>query len=177
MGEQRMIIVESIIGNKNSDWKLKKQCDELSKRGACEVITISRFESQRTRMRKVSDKGTDIAISLPLGKHIRNGDILVMTEEKSIVIEISPEKVISISIKEENISLQKLIEISVRIGHTIGNLHRPLRIEKNKIYFPIQSDMEVEMFTKLFDPIVNYVQLSTAIMVFEPTTGTDVHEH
>ncbi len=172
-----MIIVESIVGNKNSDMELKIQCDELSKRDAYEVITISRFESQRTRMRKVSDKGTDIAISLPPGKHIRNGDILVMTEEKSIVIEISPEKVISISIKEENISLQKLIEISIRIGHTIGNLHRPLRIEKNKIYFPIQSDMEVEMFTKLFDPIINYIQLSTTIMVFEPTTGTDVHEH
>lgn len=172
-----MIIVESIVGNKNRDKELKKQCDELSKRDSYEVITISRFESQRTRMRKVSNKGTDIALNLPSGMHIRNGDILVLTEEKSIVIEISPEKVISISIKEENMSFQKSIEIAIRIGHTIGNLHRPLRIEKNKIFFPIQSDMEVEMFTKLFDPIINYIQLSTTIMVFEPTTGTDVHEH
>ena len=40
----------------------------------------------------------------------------------------------------------------VRVGHTIGNLHRPIKLEGNKIYFPIQADAELEMFRKLFAP-------------------------
>ena len=39
-----------------------------------------------------------------------------------------------------------LINVAIKIGHTIGNLHRPLKIEKNEIIFPIQTLDEIDLF-------------------------------
>ncbi len=108
-------------------------------RKVCETIKISRLESQRVRMRKTSDKGTDIALTLPQGTHLRHGDVIMLTEDKMVVVEIEPENVAMIEIKDNIHNDNDIIEVPVRVGHTIGNLHRPIKLEGNKIYFPIQA--------------------------------------
>ena len=65
----------------------------------------------------------------------------------------------------------------VRVGHTIGNLHRPIKLEGNKIYFPIQADAELEMFSKLFAHVNDHLEIKKTKMVFEPEEGTELHEH
>ena len=147
-----LIKVDSIVGNINNDKNFKEKYKEMTARKTCETIKISRLESQRVRMRKLSDKGTDVALTLPAGTKLRHGDVIVMTENKMVVVGIEPEDVIMIEIRD-NIHEDDIIKVPVRVGHTIGNLHRPIKLEGNKIYFPIQADTELEMFKKLFEPI------------------------
>lgn len=170
-----MITINSILGNVK-DAEFADQYEQLSKINSCEVIRIQRSESQRVRMRKTSDKGTDIAFTLPQGIQIRHKDVVLSSPNKMIIIEIEPESVATISINEEVGNLNS-IEIPVRLGHTIGNLHRPLRIEGRNIYFPIQADTELEMFRKLLDPIIDHIKINKAYMVFEPEEGSHIHEH
>jgi urease accessory protein len=100
----------------------------------------------------------------------------MVTEEKMVIVELEPENVAMIEIKD-NIRDHDIIEVPVRVGHTIGNLHRPLKLERNKIYFPIQADSELEMFRKLFAPIAEHLEINKTTMVFEPEEGTEIHEH
>ena len=64
------------------------------------------------------------------------------------MVEITPEKVAVVSFK--SITNDHLFETAVRIGHTIGNLHRPIRLEDNKIFIPIQADSELDLLKRLF---------------------------
>jgi len=168
--------VDSVLGNINNDKKLKEKYDEMTSRNVCETIKIGRLESQRVRMRKISDKGTDVALTLPPGTRLRHGDVIIITENKIVVVGIEPEDVIMIEIRD-NIHEDDIVEVPVRVGHTIGNLHRPIKLEGNKIYFPIQADTELEMFKKLFEPINEHLDIKKTTMVFEPEDGTEIHEH
>jgi urease accessory protein len=168
--------VDSVLGNINRDKKLKERCDEMTARKVCETIKISRLESQRVRMRKLSDKGTDVALTLPTGTWLKNGDVIIITENKMVVVGIEPEDVIMIEIRD-NMHEDDSVEVPVMVGHTIGNLHRPIKLEGNKIYFPIQADTELEMFKKLFEPINEHLDIKKTTMVFEPEDGIEIHEH
>jgi urease accessory protein len=171
-----LITIDSVIGNINKNINLKQKYMEMYDKKVSEVVKISRLESQRVRMRKTSSKGTDIALILPQGTQLRHGDVIMVTEEKMVIVEMEPENVAVIEIKD-NVRNHDIIEIPVRVGHTIGNLHRPLKLEGNKIYFPIQADSELEIFRKLFAPIDEHLEINKTKMVFEPQEGTEIHEH
>lgn len=167
-----MITATSVLGNIYRDPSLKEKFHKMP----TEIIKISRLEAQRVRMRKTSDKGTDIAITLQPGSKLRHGDVILLSDNKMIVVELEPEKVAVVQIKE-NIHKDDLIAVPVRIGHTIGNLHRPIKLEGNRIYFPIQTDGELDMFRKLFGHMNEHLEIKGTKMVFEPEEGMDIHEH
>ena len=171
-----MITINSVIGNINKNINLNEKYKEMFHKKVCEVIKINRLESQRVRMRKTSDKGTDIALILPQGTQLRHGDVIMLSEDKMVIVEMEPENVAVIEIKD-NIRDHGIMEIPIRVGHTIGNLHRPLKLDGNKIYFPIQNESELEMFRKLFAPIAVHLEINNTKMVFEPEEGTEIHEH
>lgn len=170
-----LITVNSVLGNIRDDKRLKERYEEMDAQKACETIVVSRLESGRVRMRKTSDKGSDIALILPTGTRLRHGDVVVMTKDKMVVVGVQPEDVIGIEVIN-NIHADD-IEVPVMVGHTIGNLHRPIKLEGNKIFFPIQADTELNMFTKLFKPMMEHLEMWKTKMVFEPEDGTEIHEH
>ena len=171
-----VITINSVIGNIKRDNNLAQKYDKMCIRAACETIKINRLESERVRMRKTSDKGTDIALTLPQGTHLRHGDVIILTEDKIVIVEIEPENVAMVEIKY-NIHDDDIIKVPVIIGHTIGNLHRPIKLEENRIYFPIQVDSEIDMFRKLFASVNEHIEIKNTKMVFEPDEGTSIHEH
>jgi urease accessory protein len=171
-----MITISSIIGNMYHDSNLRKQYEEMSSRSLCESIRINRMEAQRVRMRKRSSKGTDIALTMTPGTRLRHGDVLMAANDKMITIELEPENLAVIQVKD-NIHEHDAVQVPVTIGHAIGNLHRPIKLEGRKIYFPLQTDSEIEMFKKIFGRLLDHLEITQAKMVFEPEEGTDVHEH
>ena len=62
-----MILIEKISCNVKSDIDLKLVYQNMNNHGKVEKISVGRVESERVRMRKVSDKGTDLALTLPQG--------------------------------------------------------------------------------------------------------------
>lgn len=134
-----------------------------------ERIRISRTEAERTRMRKTTDKGTDVALVLPAGTHLRHGDIL-LASGKTIIVEQEPERVAVVRIKDGD------ARIAVLVGHAIGNLHRPINVENGRICFPIQAESELEMLRRQFSAVIDHIEISTDVVVFEPE-GVSSHEH
>jgi urease accessory protein len=171
-----MITINSIIGNMYHDENLRKQYQDMSSQSLCESIRINRIEAQRVRMRKTSSKGTDIALIMTPGTKLRHGDVLLVTNDKMVIMELEPENLAVIQVKD-NIPEHDAVQVPVTIGHAIGNLHRPIKLERRKIYFPIQTDSEIEMFKKIFGRLLDHLEITQAKMVFEPEEETDVHEH
>jgi urease accessory protein len=172
-----MIMIDAIIGNIKRDKKLQDDYISLRQKSLCEKIVISRLESQRVRMRKTTDKGTDMGLSLAQGTVIRNGDVLYRTEAKMIVVELEPEDVAVLTLKHDETPDNDLFEVAVRIGHAIGNLHRPIKIEGEKIYLPIQANSEIELLKKILAPIHDHLSITQDKILFETDEGLQTHEH
>jgi urease accessory protein len=141
-----------------------------------ERIIVSRYESTKARMRKVGDKGTDVHITLAKGVSLRDGDVLLLRADKMLIVEKERENVALISLKdthEENV----MVELAFRIGHSLGNLHRPIIVRGLEVYLPIQADSELEMLNALFRPISDHIEIRRTSMVFEPQEGLAIHAH
>ncbi len=162
-----MITINSIMGNIHHDRNLRRLYEEMSSKSLCESIRINKMEAQRVRMRKKSSKGTDTVLAMAPGTKLRHGDVLMVENDKMIIIELEPENLAVIQVKD-NIHEHDAVQVPVTIGHTIGNLHRPIKLEGRKIYFPIQTDSEIEMFKKIFGRLLDHLEITRAKMVFEP---------
>ena len=171
-----MISINSVVGNIHNDYDLAQKYNQMIVKQLSEIIRISRSEAQRSRMRKTSNKGSDVAIMLPQNVHIKHGDVLLLNNDKIIIVEIQPEKVAVIAVKN-NIASEHLFEMAVKVGHTIGNLHRPIKLEDNKIILPIQAESELDLLKKVLGSIKDHIDITSTTMVFEPEEGADVHEH
>ena len=163
-----MLTVTSIAGNIFHD----KGFESL-KSEDLEHLKVSRSEIEKSRLRRQTDRGTDVGLDLVSGKILRHGDVIT-NNEKFILVEQLPEKVISVRLKNKTLAP---IDLFVLIGHIIGNRHRPISIKNDVVFFPIQADSELEVFQKLFADIIDDIELSIEEMIFIPHTGADVHEH
>jgi urease accessory protein len=179
-----MLTITSILGNIKKDPLLNKKYEELFQKNLVENVMIQRSESEKVRMRKTSDKGTDIGFILPSGTHLMDQDVVFLDNNKMIVIKLSAELVAVLRFKghqfhehndEQNNS--NFINIAIKVGHTIGNLHRPLKVEENKIIFPIQTIDEIDLFQRLLHNLKDHVIINSDKLIFEPDQGFDIHEH
>ena len=136
-----------------------------------EKLKISRMELEKRILRRKTDNGTDVGLNLDPGVKLHHGDV-IKNGDSIIVIEQQPEKIISIKLGAKNNTSMLVI-----LGHIIGNRHRPISIQNDEILFPIQADSEIEVFTKLFQNIINHIEMSIEERVFSPSTGADIHEH
>ena len=148
----------------------------MIKNGCVEKIEITRLESDRTRMRKTSDKGTDLAFVIDAGSHINDGDVVLLTEDKMVIAIRVSENVATISLRD-NISTDQLFKTAIKLGHTIGNMHRPIKITNGKISFPIQAQSEIELFQKLLSNLKDNIDIKNENIIFEPEEGYNIHEH
>ena len=161
-----MLEVNSTIGNIFLD----EGFDDLKSKNF-ERLKISRMELEKRILRRKTDRGTDVGLNLDPGIKLRHGDVIKNGDTK-IVVEQLPEKIITVRLKNK-----KMTDVIALLGHIIGNRHRPISIQGDEISFPIQADSEKEVFTKLFQSIINHIDITVEERIFHPQSGADVHEH
>ncbi|HKU83599.1 MAG TPA: hypothetical protein VJP58_06115 [Candidatus Nitrosocosmicus sp.] len=201
-----MLTITTIIGNIKKDSQLHQKYEESVKKNTIENVIIQRSETEKVRMRKISDKETDIGFILPSRTHLKDGDVVFLDDTKMIVIKLSPELVAVLNIKNhehkhdhdhehkhdhdhehkhdhdhehkhEQARDDDLTNVAIKVGHTIGNLHRPLKIENRDIIFPIQSPDEINLFLRLLSDLKDYIEIRSKQLIFEPDQGFDIHAH
>lgn len=165
-----MLKITSISGNISVDPVLEKKFQTLNKKGKCEILKLTRTELEKNRLRKNTDKGTDVGILLDDGVKLHHGDVLE-SEDKFILVEQMPEKVLAIRLTSAN------SELPVLVGHIIGNRHRPISIDNDYVLFPIQADSELEVFKGLFSDILDNLEIEIQERVFVPHKDMSIHEH
>jgi len=171
-----MITVNQILGNITTNSDLKKKYEDMIKNNNIEKVLIDRSDSQKLRMRKYTDKQTDIIFIFDHSPHLKNGDVIFLDPNKMILLNLRPELVAIITCTLTS-NTDDYFLVSVKIGHNLGNLHRPIKVTKNQIIFPIQDKSELEMLNKMFSSFNQYIDIKTDTLIFEPDEGSDIHEH
>jgi urease accessory protein len=164
-----MLLVTGVAGNINADKRLARKARQVALEGSGERLLVSRGEMQKARLRRRTDRGTDVGIVLDEGTRLSHGDVLD-SKDKFIVVEQLPEKVISVVLDKDD--RRSVVELAVLVGHIIGNRHKPLSVHDRDISFPVQNDAELEIFEKLLPPGVKF---KVVTRVFLPSG--DVHRH
>ena len=164
-----MLVVTSLAGNIFSDKRLARKYKREKAAGNCEQLFVSRMEMERLRLRRKTNKGTDIGLVFEPGNRLHHGDLLAA--EKFIVVNQLPEKVIIVRIQKGDFG--KMVRAATLIGHMIGNRHRPIAVDHHSITFPIQSESEVDIFRKLLPATI---KLQVKEQVFIPTSEAHSHD-
>jgi urease accessory protein len=159
-----VLAVTHVAGNVFSDKRLAAKYRRAKAAGSVEQLLVSRMEMEKLRLRRTTDKGTDVGLVLEPGGRLHHGDVLA--GGKFIVVEQLPEKVVSIKMKKGD-----SIGLAALIGHAIGNRHRPIAVDHDTISFPIQAESEVDLFKKLLPR----VKMKVTEQVFLP--AGDAHAH
>ena len=160
-----MLSLTSIVGN-----IFTENGSQILKGKTFEKLQIPRHDLEKNRLRRTTDKGTDIAIILERGTKLHHGDILKQGEN-FIIIDQTPEKVITVKTKEDS------YELLVLLGHIIGNRHRPISLEGRSVTFPIQAESELDVFERLFSHIIEKIEMKVEEKIYMPDERMNVHEH
>lgn len=155
----------SVIGN-----IFTEKGSQILKGKTFEKLQMSRHDLEKNRIRRTTDRGTDVAIVLERGSKLQHGDIL-SHGENFVVIEQAPEKVLTVKTSEDS------FELLVLLGHIIGNRHRPISLEGGVVTFPIQAESELDVFEGLFAPIIKKLEMRIEEKIYRPDKRMNVHEH
>ena len=168
-----MLIVNSILGNAYSGKHLESKIQIAKQNNTLKRLFLTRIEMEKSRFRTETEDGVEVGLSFEPGTVLHNGDILEINSNLIIIHQL-PEKVIRVSIPENEWSPNLLIQL----GHIIGNRHRPISVMNNgSVLFPIHDETEVELFENLFHEIMHHITLNVEDEIFVPNQGMNVHEH
>jgi len=134
-------------------------------RGAViDVLALDAAEAHRTRLRKRTAGGTDVAIALERGAQLRDGDVLDWDEAKqaAVVVRVDLPDVMIVDLSALlGDPAQTLLARSVEIGHALGNQHWPALVKGAQVIVPMTVAPDV-MATVLHTHDVDNVSYSFA---------------
>ncbi|MFN8469537.1 MAG: hypothetical protein U0X20_28540 [Caldilineaceae bacterium] len=136
-----MILVERVVGNMNdAPWPERLAAAQV------DMLALDQWEAQKNRLRKTSQGGVELAISLDRGVFLHNDDVLVWDEAKGLAI------VARITLKDVMViqmdtllakDAETLVRTAVELGHAIGNQHWPAVVKGTKVFVPLTVDRKV----------------------------------
>jgi urease accessory protein len=170
------MLVNARAGNVIDDKRLAAKYRRMKAAGNCEILYLSRHELERFRIKRTTDRGTEVRFVRDQTSPLRNGDVLVDSEKSFIVVEQLPERIILATIKSGT-RADKAAEVAALLAHAVGNKHRPIALKGRMISFPALADSELELFKQLTKPVSTYVRLSVHQAIFEPDNLGEVHDH
>jgi urease accessory protein len=132
-----MILVEKILGNvRDQGWK-----------GATvEDLVLEQWEAPKSRLRKATQSGIELAISLPRSEHLHDGDVLHHdpATQRIVVARIPLKEVMVIELDLPPIMARsEMLRLVFELGHALGNQHWPAVIKDQTIYVPLSVDRKV----------------------------------
>ncbi len=136
-----MILVERILGNlRDPLWA------ERGREGQVDHLVLEQWEAPKGRLRKASQGGTELAISLPRSEHLHDGDVLHYDAAKGLVVaaRIALREVLVIELEGlESLSPAEILRNCFELGHGLGNQHWPAVIKGTTVYVPLSVDRKV----------------------------------
>ena len=98
-----------------------------------ELVKISNDDLQKTHRRITSNAGSELAISLPVGSCLKDGDILYRDSHKLIYVYLEEEKAIHI-MPSSGIEWAKA-------AYNIGNIHHTVFLKEDGVYTPYDESV------------------------------------
>ena len=115
-----MLRLTGIVGHL-SDPDFAGKLHDLGHEGRVESIVLSRSDTQRHRLRVYTDRGTECAVALPRNEHLSQGAVLLLEDERAIVVRMEEEAWLALAPRDAATALE--------LGYFAGNLHWRVRFD------------------------------------------------
>ena len=149
-----MIVLEAVLGNAaDPAWGQRLSAANV------DVVNVDQWEAQKSRFRKMTARGVDVAVSLDRGSYIQDGDVLFWDAQTrgAIVARIDLGDVMVVHLEGlANGAADVAMRTCVELGHAMGNQHWPAVVKEDRVYVPLVVDRKVMtsvMNTHAFDGI------------------------
>ena len=130
-----LIRVPAVLGNAADEpWRGRLTSARI------EVLRLDQAEAQKSRLRKATEGGTDVAIALDRGVQVRDGDVLAWNgaERAAVVARIDLNDVLVIDLTGLAAEpAEAAMAACVELGHALGNQHWPAVIKGTRVYVPL----------------------------------------
>lgn len=136
-----MILVETKLGNLGDPlWH------DRSHRARVDLLILEQWDAPKSRLRKTTEGGLELAISLPRSEHLHDGDVLYFDEGSNhmVVARIALKEVLVIELDGlEQLTSAEILRTSFELGHGLGNQHWPAVVKGTTVYVPLSVDQKV----------------------------------
>ena len=136
-----MVIIETVLGNVGDpEWTNRLSAAHV------DLLEVDQWEVQKSRFRKTSAKGVELAISLDRGTYIRDGDVLFWDAATAgaIVARIDLRDVMVVYLDGlARLAPEIAMRTCVELGHAMGNQHWPALVKGDMVYVPLTIDGKV----------------------------------
>jgi urease accessory protein len=134
-------VLETVLGNADdSVWS------ERLLTASVDLLNVDQWEAQKTRFRKLTAHGVDVAVSLDRGTYIRDGDVLFWDARMpaAIVARIDLGDVMVVHLEAlAHAAPDVAMRTCVELGHAMGNQHWPAVVKGSRVYVPLVVDRKV----------------------------------
>jgi urease accessory protein len=162
---EALIRVDAIVGRAaEDDWP------DLLTGARVDLLCLDQAEAQKSRLRKATDGGVEVAISLDRGTQLRDGDILLWDAARgtAIVARVDLKGVLIIDLSAlldgpRETSMARCVEL----GHALGNQHWPAVVKGLRVYVPLavaRAVMASVMKTHAFEGVTYAFAPGTAVL-------------
>lgn len=136
-----MTLIEAILGNA-ADPQWSQRLTEAK----VDALALDHWEAQKNRLRKKTELGVEIALSLERGVFLRDGDILLWDPgtRGAVVAKIALREVMVVRLDELAAAAPEIVmRTCVELGHALGNQHWPALVKGASVYVPLTVDRKV----------------------------------
>jgi urease accessory protein len=111
-----------------------------------DVLRLDQSDAQKSRLRRATEGGVEVAISLERGVRLQDGDILAWDADRrsAIVARIDLNEVLVIELTQlRDEPVEVAMARCVELGHALGNQHWPAVIKRGRVYVPAVASQPV----------------------------------
>ncbi len=136
-----VVVIETVLGNiGDPEWSERLSTADL------DLLQVDQWEAQKSRFRKTTAKGAEVAISLDRGTYVRDGDVLLWDAQVgvAIVARIDLRDVMVVHLDDlTRVAPEAAMRTCVELGHAMGNQHWPALVKGSRVYVPLTVDRKV----------------------------------
>jgi urease accessory protein len=125
-----MLRIDRVIGDR-ADPVLRDRLHELEHHGAVEIVKLSISDLDRHRLRARTERGEEIAITLPRDEKLFDGAVIHLADMRAIVVRAGEQRWMRLS--------PQSISDAIELGYCAGNLHWRVRFDKNDILIALEG--------------------------------------
>ena len=138
--DRPLVHANAVLGaSDDDDWRARLE-------GAVvDLLHLDEIEAQKSRLRKATESGVEVALSLDRGTQLKDRDVLFWDDARrtAIVAHVELKEVLAIDlgglVDEPEVAMARCVEV----GHAIGNQHWPAVVKGLRVYVPLTVARDV----------------------------------